>query len=115
MDVAGRVWDPGLRGHDPYGKFTVRVTDDDHPITRGFDDFTVEDELYTCLAGDAPIRVLCEATSKVDEKDYPMGFVVENTGGRVFHCLLGHDVNALQSEGGRELYRRAMAWAARLE
>lgn len=112
VDVVGRVWNPELRGHDPYGSFEVRVVDDAHAITRGFASFRTEDELYTCLEGETPIHVLCEATSVVDQKVYPMGFVVE--GKRVFHTPLGHDVNAFQAEGARELYRRGVAWAAGL-
>jgi len=113
--VAGRVWDPALRPHDPYGPFDVRITDDGHPVTQGMEDFTTEDELYTCLVGETPVQVLCEATSKVDEQPYPMGFVLRVGEGRVFHCPLGHDVNALKSEGARKLYRRATAWAVGLE
>lgn len=109
---AGRIWEVDTRQHDPYGAFTVRVADPDHPVTRGLDDFETEDELYTCLKGDTPIRVLCEATSKVDQADYPMAFVVERAGARILHCTLGHDVNSLHQPGARELYRRALLWAA---
>jgi type 1 glutamine amidotransferase len=51
----------------------------------------------------------------VDQKSYPMGFVLESTTRRVFHCPLGHDQNALQSEGARELYRSAARWAVQLK
>jgi type 1 glutamine amidotransferase len=114
VDIAGRIWDPALRAHDPYGPFTVRVADPGHPVTDGMNDFETRDELYTCLAGETPIRVLCEATSVVDGKDYPMAFQVEETGGRVIHCILGHDVAALSAPGTRAFYRRACAWAAGL-
>lgn len=112
-NLAGRVWDPNLRAHDPYGKFTVRIVAPDHPITDGLKDFETQDELYTCLTGDVPIQVLAVARSKVDGKDYPMVFVLEVGKGRVFHCLLGHDVAAFQAEGVQELYRRGCLWAAR--
>jgi type 1 glutamine amidotransferase len=115
VEIAGRVWDPALRGHDPYGLFEVKIADETHAITGGMEAFQTEDELYTCLTGHTPIQVLCEATSKVDSKPYPMAFTVGETGGRVFHCTLGHDVNAFQAEGTRALYRRATAWAAGLE
>jgi len=115
VDVAGRVWNPEMRGHDPRGPFTVNVSDRAHAITAGMDDFTTApDELYTCLDGDVPIHVLCEATSKVDKKVYPIAFVRDHGAGRVFHCTLGHDVEAFESEGTRALYRRATAWAAGL-
>ena len=114
VDVAGRIWNPALPAHDPHGTFTVRMTDEAHPITRGLDDFETIDELYTCLDGDTPITVLCDAVSVVDGEVYPMAFIVENTGGRVFHCVLGHDAQAYEAPEVRALFRRATAWAAGL-
>ena len=112
--VAGRVWNPALRGHDPYGVFTVRITDPAHPAVSGMAPFEVKDELYTCLDGDTPIRVLCEATSVVDQRVYPIAFTVENTVGRVFHCVLGHDADVYESPGARALYQQGIAWTAGL-
>jgi uncharacterized protein len=112
--IAGRAWDPKLRGHDPHGKFTVEIVGGESPITRGMKSFETVDELYTCLAGDKEIEVLATAKSKVDGKDYPMAFLNRYGKGRVFHCVLGHDVPALSGEGVQELYRRGTAWAAGL-
>jgi hypothetical protein len=112
--VAGRVWNPELRGHDPYGAFTVRVGDAEHPVTRGLADFALKDELYTCLDGTAAITVLCAATSKVDQKEYPIAFTVDGMP-KAFHCVLGHNLEALGAPGARALYRRAAAWACGLE
>ncbi len=114
-NIAGRVWDPKLRGHDPHGKFTVLIADPQHPITRGMEPFETIDELYTCLAGDKEIHVVAKAISKVDHKEYPMAFVNQYGKGRVFHCVLGHDVQALSVPAVQELYRRGTAWAAGLE
>lgn len=114
-NIAGRVWDPKLRGHDPHGKFTVLIADPEHPITRGMKAFETIDELYTCLAGDKQIHVVAKAISKVDHKEYPMAFVNHYGKGRVFHCVLGHDAQALSIEPVQELYRRGTAWAAGLE
>ena len=114
VKLAGRAWNPELRGHDPFGEFMVCITDRDHPVTTGLKNFNTTDELYTCLDGDTPITVLAQATSKVDEKIYPMAFVLNYGMGRVFHCVLGHDANALGSAGQGELYRRGAAWTAGL-
>jgi type 1 glutamine amidotransferase/HEAT repeat protein len=111
--IAGRAWNPKLRGHDPYGAFKVSITDAQHPITKGLSDFETTDELYTCLDGDVPVQVLAKATSKVDKKDYPMAFVLTPGKGRTFHCVLGHDLKAL-GPVVQELYRRGTAWAAGL-
>ena len=113
--IAGRVWNPKLRAHDPRGSFTVEIVDTAHPITRGMKAFQTADELYTCLAGETPVHVLAKATSKVDKKDYPIAFVLTYGKGRVFHCVLGHDVRAFEAPEVVELFRRGTAWAAGLE
>lgn len=112
--LAGRVWDPNLRPHDPRGPFEVKMVAPAHPITQGLSGFATDDELYTCLTGDAPIEVLATARSKVDERDYPMTFVLNYRQGRVFHCVLGHDVKALANRPVAELYRRGTAWVTGL-
>ena len=113
--MAGLAYDRKLRPHDPYGKFEVRMTEIKHAITAGLQPFETTDELYTCLAGDAPITVLAIATSKVDKKDYPMAFVLDYGKGRVFHTVLGHDAQAFRNVGAAELIRRGTAWSAGLK
>ena len=110
--LAGRIWDQKKRGHDPRGAFTVEIVDHEHPITRGMKNFDTDDELYTCLGGKTPIHVLATSRSKVDDKDYPMAFVLSYGKGRVFHTVLGHDVKAVTAKGPAELLRRACLWAA---
>ena len=114
--IAGRAWNPNrVRGHDPYGPFQVEITGVDHPITKGMKSFETTDELYTCLfTSGRPVEVLAKATSKVDKKDYPMALVNHYGKGRVFLCVLGHDVKALRPQAVQELYRRGTAWAAGL-
>jgi len=114
-DVVARAWDPKKRGHDPRGTFQVKIAPVEHPITAGLKPFEADDELYTCLAGDRPIQVLATARSKVDHQDYPMAFVYSYGKGRVYQCLLGHDVKALSKPGVDELLRRGCDWAAGLE
>ena len=110
--LAGRVWDPKLRGHDPHGTFRVEIADRDHPVTKGMAPFDTTDELYTCLTGDRPIHVIAKARSKVDDKDYPMAFVFDYGKGHVFHTVLGHDVRAITNSAVPELLRRGVLWAA---
>ena len=112
--IAGRAWNPKMRGHDPHRTFTVEIAKPDHPITKGLEKFTTIDELYTCLDGKTPIEVLAHARSKVDKKLYAMGFVLQFGKGRVFHSPLGHDVRAFKAPGVGELFRRGTAWAAKI-
>jgi type 1 glutamine amidotransferase len=114
VKVAGRVWDPQKRGHDPYGEFLVRILQTGHPVTKGIPDFTTTDELYTCFGGDTKIDVLAEATSNVDQSIQPMAFVLTPGKGRVFNSPLGHNLGALKAQGVRDLYLKATLWAAGL-
>lgn len=113
-DLAGRAWDPKLRGHDPFGAFRVDITPLAHPITEGLEPFETTDELYTCLIGDRPVDLLATARSVVDGKDYPMAFAFSYGKGRVFHSPLGHDVQAFARPPVAELLRRGCAWTAGL-
>jgi len=112
--LAGRVWDPKLPAHDPYGRFPVRITDKTHPITAGLGDFEIHDELYTCLKDSkVPIHVLAESVSVVDGKTYPMAFVLANGTGRTFHTTLGHDDRSLSAPGFQTMIRNALVWCAK--
>jgi len=115
--IIGRVWHgagPGKPQHDARGPFTVRIVDKAHPVTRGLADFETDDELYTCLTGDAPIRIVADAKSKVDGKNHAMGFVREYGKGRVFLTTLGHDVKAFTNSSVPQLIRQGCAWTAKL-
>ena len=114
VKVGGRVWNPKMRGHDPFRKFTVNVIKPDHPAMAGLEDFETTDELYTCLDGDTAIDVLATAVSKVDKKTYPMAFVLKYGKGNVFHSPLGHDTGALSNPPVAELFRQGTAWVAGL-
>jgi uncharacterized protein len=116
QNILGRVWHgdgPGRAQHDPHGKFLVEITDRDHAITEGIADFETTDELYTCLTGDAPIHLLAQARSRVDQRAHPQAFTRDYGEGRVFLTTLGHDVNAYTNHPAvGELLRRGCAWAA---
>ena len=114
--LSGRVWDPKLPAHDPYGNFTVQIIDKMHPITKSLGNFETADELYTCLReSKVPIHVLAEATSAVDGKKHPMAFVLEKGKGRAFHTTLGHDDTSLSSVPFQTMIKNALAWCAKRE
>jgi len=115
QNLIGRVWHgsgPGKSQHDPRGPFTVQIVDKDHAVTRGLADFETTDELYTCLTGDAPIHLLAQAKSKVDQREHPMAFARDYDKGRVFLTTLGHDVQAFTNSSVPQLIRQGCAWAA---
>lgn len=114
VKMAGRAWNPKFRPHDPRGAFRVEITDKRHPVAAPLEAFETTDELYTCLDGAEPVTVHATARSKVDGKDYPMAFSLTYGKGRVYHSVLGHDVQALDIPPVQQLYRRSAAWAAGL-
>ena len=115
QQIAGRVWNPAFRGHDPYQEFTVRIIQKEHPIMQGISDFRVTDELYTCLDGQREIEVLAEAKSSVDNQMYPMAFIFTEGKGRGFHTVLGHDAKAFASPELTTLLQNAALWCAKRE
>lgn len=110
--LAGRVWDR-KNSHDPRGPFTVRIVKPDHPITREMRDFQADDELYTCLSGDAPVDVLAVARSKVSGQEHPMAMALNYGEGRVFNTPLGHDKKSIEMPGVQELIVRGTLWVAK--
>jgi type 1 glutamine amidotransferase/HEAT repeat protein len=113
-EIAGRVWNPACRGHDPHGTFTVNIADKTHFITKGMSDYEQVDELYTCIEGPQPIQVLATGVSKVDKKVYPLAFVLNPGKGRTFHCALGHSPAAF-NEPTKQLFRQGVLWAVKLD
>jgi type 1 glutamine amidotransferase len=113
-EIAGRVWNPKLRGHDPHGTFTVNIVDKTHPIVKGISDYEQIDELYTCLEGTVPIHVVASGVSKVDQKTYPLAFVLNPGKGRTFHCALGHSPAAFNVQT-LELFKRGVEWSIGLD
>ena len=89
------LWRQGT-GHGQYHEFEVKITDKDHPITRGLENFRLWDELYHKLVHmhNAPYHVL--ATAYSDPKtggtgnDEPMMTVQQYGQGRIYHHVLGH-------------------------
>ncbi len=88
-----------FKAHPPIGPFRVEITERDHPLTRGLDDFEIIDELYITKTT-APIQVLMqtrfdgEATGFV-EKDYdnavvPIVYLRELGQGGILYNTLGH-------------------------
>ena len=110
--LLGRVWKQGMGGHGPKGEFTVKIEAKDHPITEGMSNFTIDDELYAKLSGDAEIEVLANAYSDWSERVEPIVFVKKYGEGRVVHNVLGHGLEPRKNEDFKKLLTRGVEWAA---
>ncbi len=101
--------------HDRRGPFTVKISNPNHPITKGMTDFQADDELYwDTKEGNKTIVTVATAQSNVHYQDFPMAHTLLYTNGRVFTTPLGHDVKALKMPGTTQLIQRGAAWVAKL-
>ena len=105
--------------HPPFGPFTVKVADPDHPVTRGLGSFELEDECYRSSVFDpAAIHVIAtshhpDPEAKIDGE--PSAWTREIGRGRLFYSALGHDVRVWPLPAVRELIARGIRWAAGVE
>jgi hypothetical protein len=72
------------------GTFTVKITNPDHPITRGLNDFELKDELYYKLQMQPGVEKEALATIDFDNGTWPVAWTRVYGKGRVFHTPLGH-------------------------
>ena len=105
----------GTKGHDALGPFTAKVTNAEHPITKGVPaEFEITDELYNYNPDPAatPIEVLATATSRKSSKVFPQVFIVKHPKARIVGFTLGHDERAHNLEAYQTLLKNAVQWAA---
>jgi type 1 glutamine amidotransferase len=112
----------GWRGqgyHGPKHQFTVKMTNNDHPITQGMpSSFLHEvDELYANSVMFPENTVLATAYSDPSKpdgtgRDEAMVWVKRYGRGRVYVNAMGHDVDAMKSPGFQTLMIRGIEWAA---
>jgi putative membrane-bound dehydrogenase-like protein len=104
----------GTRGHDKLGPFTVKITNPNHPVTKGVSlSFEITDELYNYNAdpNGSPVEVLAETTSPNSGKTFPQVFVVKHPKSRIVGITLGHDARAHDLPEFQTLLKNAVTWA----
>ncbi|HOW65088.1 MAG TPA: ThuA domain-containing protein [Candidatus Paceibacterota bacterium] len=91
-------------------RFTVRIADQQHPITAGLSDFEIVDETYGgfgVLPGVQKLLTTQETTSGP-----VIGWTWKYEKAKVVYMALGHDHLAYENPNFRTLLARAIQWAA---
>lgn len=127
--LSGGNWRPNNGHHSASHDFTVKITDKDHPITRGLKAEFAQphDELYANLRWQPKGTYQVLATAWDDHKlyggkarqpipgdglDHPMLWTLQYGQGRVFGTALGHDAPAVRTPAFVVTFTRGAEWAA---
>jgi type 1 glutamine amidotransferase len=98
--------------------YTVQITDADHPITTGLQDFAMHSEQYY-MHVDPSNTVLATTTFSGEHVPWIAGTVMPVVWtrqwgqARVAYCSLGHVTRDFDVPEARELVRRCLLWASR--
>jgi hypothetical protein len=114
-DVLGAV----TEGHPPIRTFKVKVTNPDHPITRGVKDFVVTDEQHYMKYEKDPKHLLLQSVNE-DGLTYrtlgtssAAGWAYDYGKGRVCYLAPGHLLTALWNPEYEKLQQNAVRWLLR--
>ncbi len=110
---ADRYWEMvggRFAGHGG-GKFTVYIYDKEHPITKGLEDFEVEDETYSHNYHKNAIMRCLTRMSRGDERQ-SMCWISHYGKGRMFYTGNGHGKEAWTNPAFQRLVVRGAYWAA---
>lgn len=114
-DVLGAV----TEGHPPIRKFKVRVTNPNHPITRGIKDFVVTDEQHYMKYEKDAKNLLLESVNEdgLTYKDLgtksAAGWAYDYGKGRVCYLAPGHLLTVLWNPEFIKLQQNAVRWLLR--
>lgn len=91
-------------------RFTVHIADPNHPVTRGLEDFEIEDETY----GQFDVHPQVQPLLTTDEptSGRTIGWAHTYGKSRVVYLQLGHDHLAYENPSYRRLVRQAIRWTA---
>ncbi|MEX2416049.1 MAG: ThuA domain-containing protein [Paenibacillaceae bacterium] len=90
--------------------YQVDITNMNHPLTQGIEDFIVVSEQYY-MHVDPAIHVL--ATTSFDDVKMPVAWTKMYGAGKVYYNSLGHQANIVSMPQVLEMMKRGMIWATR--
>ena len=101
-------------GHPPPATFTVRVEDENHPITQGVEDYEIFDEQHTSKYYLDDEHLLLRNIAR-DNTAAPAGWWRELDKGRFAYLSPGHTPEGLGHQMTQRLMRNSLCWLLRLD
>jgi type 1 glutamine amidotransferase len=102
--------------HGKISPTQVSITDHDHPVTAGMENFVMLEELWVHAELNPSFEVLATALNEdLKGKALPSQPVLtarEYGAGRIVHTALGHDARIMRNTGFETLLLRGTEWAA---
>ena len=102
----GKVYQPCSYIHDL--RFTVKVSDPKHPVTKGVADFKIFDETYKGYYVEEGVKKLLE-TDELSSTPV-IGWAKQYGKARIVVLQSGHDVPTFENADFRKLLRQAILW-----
>jgi len=113
-ECLGARWSWGVSHHQPLGTVEVSIDRHDHPVTRGVEPFTCEDEAYAQMDVAPGAEVLARARAGEDAHAHAAVLVQEGRfPGRTAYVSLGHGASTFEHPDYRRLVSQAAAWCCR--
>ncbi len=108
--IVGGVWKrgEGTVKHDV--QYTVQIAAPDHPVTKGLQDFEIEDETYGNYHVNPDVHVLLKANHP--ESAPVIGWTHRYGNSQIVYIQLGHDRLAYGNPGYRKLINQGIRWLA---
>ena len=106
------TWKVGETGHGENHEFEVRISDPDHPITQGLENFKIFDELWFRPFVHPDAKVLAESFCESTGNWEPTALVSQFGKGRCYCLLLGHNDKFIENESFQTLLTNGVDWAA---
>jgi len=96
-----------------YPRFTVKITDKNHEITRGLKDFDLTDTERYYMMVDPHNNVLGQVTFDETKLTVPFMWTKSWGKGRVFFAAWGHTFKEFEVPEAKEIVLRGMLWASK--
>lgn len=102
------------QGHKPSGykhdvEFTVTINDKDHTVTKGIENFTINDETYKDCVFEPDNLVLLTTTDPTSDRS--IGWARSYQNARICYIQPGHGKPCFEDENYRKLIANAIRWA----